>query len=107
LYEGVLTEDMAPQISTYFYDLPTTAKRRNHHIYPQPGGLRVFNLVDLFSQAGFNSSATSFVHVSSSVDPLSVFVVGDLDGDEGFALVKEILLALVCRKAFIIIKDVC
>lgn len=39
-------------MSVYFYDLPTTAKRRNKHIYPssKAGSLKVFDLPLLFDE---------------------------------------------------------
>ena len=43
-------------MSNYFYDLPTTSKRRNKYVHPSltgPNGLRVHSLVDLDLPQGF------------------------------------------------------
>lgn len=38
-------------VSTYFYDIPTTYKKRNAHVFPAPPlhPLRIVNLVEIFS----------------------------------------------------------
>lgn len=62
LYVGELTEDPAA-LATYFYDLPSTNARRNSYIYPDPSNpssLRIFNLVEEYSKAGFSLSAGAF-----------------------------------------------
>ncbi|KII87653.1 glycosyltransferase family 24 protein [Plicaturopsis crispa FD-325 SS-3] len=95
LYEGSITEDTEPDIDTYFYDLSTTATRRNRYIYPSTGTLRVYNLFDLFSQAKFDASPSRFVNPPDSTQiPLSIYVVADLDSDEGVALMKEALQSM-------------
>jgi len=108
LYTGELSEEKANIISTYFYDLPTTALRRNRHLHPS-GALRFVDLPDLFSRVGIHSHK-SFIyphrHSGSGADgesesvrtthvPFTVYIVADLDSEAGFALVKEALDSLV------------
>ena len=63
-------------MSVYFYDLPSTAKRRNRHVYPstQAGNLKVFALPDLFDQVGIDRAAMDYVYPSKFY-PSSVAVV--------------------------------
>lgn len=54
-------------MSNYFYDLPTTSKRRNQYIYPSGSSpLRIFNLHDLFAQTLFSVSPASYLYPSLS-----------------------------------------
>ena len=65
MYKGELRdEDHAESISTYFYDLPTTAKRRNAYIHPsaQVGSLRIVNLPELIEGNGLESKPGAFVY---------------------------------------------
>ncbi|RPD60390.1 glycosyltransferase family 24 protein [Lentinus tigrinus ALCF2SS1-7] len=94
VYKGELTEE--DDVSTYFYDLPTTAKRRNMYIHPSPkaGSLRIFSLPDLIERNGLKSSAGSFVYPAESEQvPLTTYVVADFDNEESQQLVKEALLS--------------
>jgi len=43
-------------MSTYFYDLPTTSKRRNRYIIPSaPGGLQIINVPEVLKSSGLES----------------------------------------------------
>ena len=66
VYKGELTdEEHADGMATYFYDLPTTAKRRNAYVHPssaKAGDLRIFALPDLVEANGLGSSPGAFVY---------------------------------------------
>jgi UDP-glucose:glycoprotein glucosyltransferase len=72
VYSGKLTDDSVESMSNYFYDLPSSTKRRNRHIIPgsAPGSLRIFNLPEIFSQTDFKTSASSFIYTGASDSPL-------------------------------------
>ncbi|KAG6876468.1 hypothetical protein C0992_012845 [Termitomyces sp. T32_za158] len=97
VYSGKLTEAHNDTLGTYFYDQPTTGMRRNRYIYPTdaPESLKVFNLPELFSRTRFRVSPATFVYpVETPVIPLSLFVIADLDSQEGLKLVREALLSI-------------
>lgn len=100
-------------MTNYFYDLPTTSKRRNPYIFPsQPQGiLKIANIPALFTKIGFKLPS-SYIYPRQFVSPgmyfdwqtcaadafdvsQSLFVIADLDTDDGLDLIKESLLALV------------
>jgi UDP-glucose:glycoprotein glucosyltransferase len=70
----------ASLMSTFFYDLPSTFSRRNPYIFVKsaPGGghlldamgLRMFNLPELFSKAGFEEKDGSFILPSKYLSSL-------------------------------------
>jgi UDP-glucose:glycoprotein glucosyltransferase len=62
LYGGNLTDDI--DMSVYFYDLPTSVGRRNRHIYPGSGagGLKVVNLVEVFSRVTTQPVSSDFIY---------------------------------------------
>ena len=66
VYKGELTdEEHADGMATYFYDLPTTAKRRNAYVHPssaKAGDLRIFALPDLVEANGLGSGPGAFVY---------------------------------------------
>ena len=65
MYKGELRdEDHAESVTTYFYDLPTTAKRRNAYIHPstQVGSLRIVSLPELIEGNGQESKPGAFVY---------------------------------------------
>ncbi|KAG6887758.1 hypothetical protein C0995_013010 [Termitomyces sp. Mi166 len=119
VYTGKLTEAHNETLGTYFYDQPTTGIRRNRYIYPTdaPGSLKVLSLPELFARTKFHVAPATFVYpgepassfsiakslvltlvcalADSPVIPLSLFVVADLDSQEGLKLVKEALLSIV------------
>lgn len=109
LYTGELPEESPETLSTYFYDLPTTSIRRNRHIFPSGSALRIVNLPELSSRVGIHSYGafnypprrprlpvedesetveTAHVH-------FTVYIVADLDSEEGLSLVKEALDSMV------------
>jgi UDP-glucose:glycoprotein glucosyltransferase len=118
VYDGQVTPDQVTNISTYFYDLPTTDSRRNRYIHLPTVG--IFNLPDLFSRTSFHVSATSFLYprkqtrnilvhsrlhsltAKSETIPLnlfSLFVVADFNSAPGLSLLKEALESMVCTFA--------
>ena len=62
VYKGELTDE--DSVSTYFYDLPTPARRRNMSIHPaaKAGSLRVFSLPELIERNGLRSTPGSFLY---------------------------------------------
>ncbi|TFK82573.1 glycosyltransferase family 24 protein [Polyporus arcularius HHB13444] len=95
VYKNELTDE--DDVSNYFYDLSTTAKRRNMYIHPSPGAgsLRIFSLPDLIERNGLKSSAGSFLYPAESEQvPLTTYVVADFDSEESQHLVKEALLSM-------------
>ncbi|OSD04995.1 glycosyltransferase family 24 protein [Trametes coccinea BRFM310] len=97
VYKGELTDDDAGSISTYFYDLPTTAKRRNTYIHPtkKAGSLRIFALPELIEKNGLNSTAGAFIYpVDSEQVLLTTYIVADLDSEDSRQLMKEALKSM-------------
>ncbi|KAI0266194.1 UDP-glucose:glycoprotein glucosyltransferase-domain-containing protein [Gloeopeniophorella convolvens] len=89
VYTGVLTDENLEGIENYFYDLPTSMKRRNRHIVPSGiSGVQIVTLPDLHQQTGLRSSPASFVYPSSEQVPSSIYVVADLDTEEGLGIVQ-------------------
>ncbi|KAG6833463.1 hypothetical protein H0H87_006830 [Tephrocybe sp. NHM501043] len=97
IYSGKITDEHNETLATYFYDQPTTSLRRNRYIFSSdaPGSLRIFNLPDLFARTGFRVAPSAFHYPpETTVIPLSVYVVADLDSPDGLKLVKEALLSI-------------
>lgn len=99
-------------MSNYFNDLPTTNKRRNRFIFSS-SDLKIVNLPALFEKTKFKP-ASSYVYprtclswvfdhqfkqtaciAESTNITQTVFVVGDLDTEDGLALVREALISQV------------
>jgi UDP-glucose:glycoprotein glucosyltransferase len=119
MYIGKLVDpEESLDVSVYFYDLPTTVKRRNPFIYPsnQPGSLRVINLPEIFERAGIPRSTldyvyprefrclacftfTIFMHIfgAGTVEsiPLTIWVLGDLNDPAHVDLLREAVIAMV------------
>ncbi|KAF9027018.1 hypothetical protein BDZ89DRAFT_1102004 [Hymenopellis radicata] len=93
IYEGALTDDDAKSIATYFYDLPTTQKKRNRYIIPSStiGGLTIYSLPAVFATSGFDPSPGAFVYPPEGETPISMFVVADFDTEGGLKLLKGAL----------------
>ncbi|KAI0823499.1 glycosyltransferase family 24 protein [Trametes gibbosa] len=94
IHQGELREEDAGLLSTYFYDLPTTAKRRNTYIHPtqKAGSLRIYSLPELIERNGLNSTPGAFVYPAESENiPITMYIVADLNSEEGRAFVKEAL----------------
>lgn len=109
-------------MSNYFYDLPTSSKRRNRYIFPSnaAGSLRIVNLPELFGRARFRVSPPTYIYprrwlflmlagfrkilvlmvilVIAEFDSISesLYIVADLDSVAGLDLIKEGLNSLVC-----------
>ncbi|KAI0367405.1 glycosyltransferase family 24 protein [Pilatotrama ljubarskyi] len=97
IYKGELTDEDAERLSTYFYDLPMTAKRRNTHIHPtqKVGGLRIYSLPELIERNGLKSTPGAFVYPEESdYVPLTTYVIADLDSEENRGFMKEALLSM-------------
>lgn len=106
-------------MATYFYDLPSSSKRRNKYIYPTTtklnsvGDLRIVNLMDVYQASEFPITSGSFIHpreydttcvsrtktdmhkAASQRLNVSTIVVADLDSNDGLELVKAVLQSLV------------
>lgn len=120
-------------MSTFFYDLPSTLPRRNPYIFVNSpsgrghaldgSGLQMFNLPEVFSKAGFQTTDDSFVlpstchflyfasppsrKVGQSDDlAVSVYVIADFNSDEGLELAKESLKFMVFVLLLVIECDV-
>lgn len=109
-------------MSNYFYDLPTSSKRRNRYIFPSnaAGSLRIVNLPELFGRARFRVSPPTYIYprrwlflwlagfrkilvlilmlVIAEFDSVSesLYIVADLDSAAGLDLIREGLNSLVC-----------
>nr|XP_019013386.1 UDP-glucose:glycoprotein glucosyltransferase [Kwoniella pini CBS 10737]OCF52167.1 UDP-glucose:glycoprotein glucosyltransferase [Kwoniella pini CBS 10737] len=86
LQEQLMIGEQPEDVSNYFYDLPSSSKRRNKLINPGQGEgkLKIFNLIDLFEGDITKRLTTDFVYPSGGgVTPISMWVVGDLDTEEG------------------------
>ncbi|EKM57416.1 glycosyltransferase family 24 protein [Phanerochaete carnosa HHB-10118-sp] len=96
LLAGALTDDDAEHIATYFYDLPTTAARRNRYIYPSGKNSElVLNVPELLAKASFSSGQDAFVYPPGEAQvSLTTLIIADLDSEEGLALAKEALMAM-------------
>ncbi|KAG6906149.1 hypothetical protein DXG01_015679, partial [Tephrocybe rancida] len=108
-HSGKITDEqegLSDTLATYFYDQLTTSLRRNRYMHPTdaPGSMRVLNLVNLFARMGFRVAPSAFLHpfitdqypllAETTVIPLSIYVVADLDSLEGLKLVIEALLSI-------------
>lgn len=65
VYEGSLSDaTKGESMSNYFYDLPTSSKRRNRYIFPSnaAGSLRIVNLPELFGRARFRVSPPTYIY---------------------------------------------
>jgi UDP-glucose:glycoprotein glucosyltransferase len=60
---GEIDDESAANMSTYFYDLPSSNSRRNRHIYHEGNmNLRITNLLNTFERAGFYVYPDSYVY---------------------------------------------
>ena len=64
MYYGRLSEEDAPRMDTYFYDLPEASVRRNKYIYPtgKTGDLRIVNWMEVVEMAGMVYSKDAFLY---------------------------------------------
>ncbi|KIM46645.1 glycosyltransferase family 24 protein [Hebeloma cylindrosporum] len=98
VYEGSLSDaTKGESMSNYFYDLPTSSKRRNRYIFPSnaAGRLRIVNLPELFGRARFRVSPPTYIYPPEfdSVSE-SLYIVADFDSVAGLDLIKEGLNSL-------------
>ncbi|KIJ61523.1 glycosyltransferase family 24 protein [Hydnomerulius pinastri MD-312] len=102
VYMGDITDADAHLMSTFFYDLPSTLSRRNPYIFAKSTasgghsldgtGLQMFNLAELFSNAGFEQKDGSFaVPRDSDALPVTMYIIADFDSSEGVQLAEEAL----------------
>ncbi|KAI3613174.1 glycoprotein glucosyltransferase [Moniliophthora roreri] len=105
LYEGRITPpsldeaahpDKPFSMTYHFYDLPTTAKRRNKYIVPPSNDkLKLVNLAEVLENSAFQIANGGYLYPESEDDvPLTMYVVSDLNSRDGLALVKEALLSI-------------
>ncbi|WWD15785.1 hypothetical protein CI109_100209 [Kwoniella shandongensis] len=94
LQEQLMLGDNPDDLSTYFYDLPSTSRRRSKLIVPGAGEtkLRSFNLIDLFEDDVTKKLTSEFVYADGDRGaPITMWVVGDLDTAEGKRVVTDAL----------------
>ncbi|KAI0063832.1 hypothetical protein BV25DRAFT_1801498 [Artomyces pyxidatus] len=93
VYDGSITEETIGDISMYFYDLPTTLARRNRHIVPPSNGdgARVVNIGEVLQKADFRTSSSSFLYPESVKVPMTLYVIADLDSEDGLSMVQAAL----------------
>ncbi|OXG53132.1 UDP-glucose:glycoprotein glucosyltransferase [Cryptococcus neoformans] len=92
IQEQVMLDAIPEDISTMFYDLPATSKRRSSLVIPVGDNkLKVFNLVDLFKNEGIEGKLSGeFVYPDGERGtPISMWIIGDLDSPEGLEIVKN------------------
>ncbi|KAF9077351.1 glycosyltransferase family 24 protein [Rhodocollybia butyracea] len=95
IYSGRLTDEDNERVSNYFFDLPTTARRRSRYVVPPKDGLDIVSLPELVSGSGFSVSPASFIYpAESEIIPITMFIVADLDSKEGLSFVKEALASM-------------
>ncbi|KAF9051644.1 glycosyltransferase family 24 protein [Panaeolus papilionaceus] len=100
VYEMELTDDNhGDTMANYFYDLPTTSKRRNKYIFPSgsaAANIRIVNMPEIFNQLKLKLSSWSYVYPAVKKVGIShsTLIFADLDSDDGLNLVKNALLSL-------------
>ncbi|TFK48915.1 glycosyltransferase family 24 protein [Heliocybe sulcata] len=93
VYMGEIRDEDADKVSTYFYDLPSTAKRRHPLIVPSSSGsLQIRSLPEVFSRVGRGLGVEGYLLPPGDRHlPLTTYAVADFDTPEGLWLVKELL----------------
>ncbi|PPQ88795.1 hypothetical protein CVT25_010481 [Psilocybe cyanescens] len=99
VYSGSLADDEEREtMGNYFYDLPTTSKRRNKYIYPSTGSksIHIANLPEIFSKTRFRLSPSAYLYPPAEAESIfeSLFVVADFDTEDALGLVKEAISSL-------------
>ncbi|KAJ7185207.1 UDP-glucose:glycoprotein glucosyltransferase-domain-containing protein [Mycena filopes] len=95
VYSGKITDETTANISTYFYDLPTSSVRRNPYIFPASGDVRIFSIPALLKRTGFRVAPASFVYPPETEQiAMTMYVVADFDTEAGLALLKEALTSI-------------
>ncbi|EIN08165.1 glycosyltransferase family 24 protein [Punctularia strigosozonata HHB-11173 SS5] len=95
IYTTELSDENAGDMSTYFYDLPTTAQTRNRYIH-QTGfeAIRVFNLHELFRDVELGAAYVYPNSAAESQTPLTEVIIADFDSEEGLTLAREALISM-------------
>ncbi|WVW83270.1 hypothetical protein I302_105289 [Kwoniella bestiolae CBS 10118] len=94
LQEHLMRGEQPEDVANFFYDLPSTSKRRNKLINSGQGEgkLRVFNSLDIFEGDITKRLMNDFVYPGGEgVTPVTMWVVGDLDTKEGQKVVEDAL----------------
>ncbi|WVQ70245.1 uncharacterized protein L199_008471 [Kwoniella botswanensis] len=94
LQEQLIRGEQPEDVANFFYDLPSTSRRRNKLINPGQGEgkLKVFNLLDIFEGDITKRLMNDFVYPGGEgVTPVTIWVVGDLDSKEGQQVVEDAL----------------
>lgn len=97
IWGGEIVDSEELDMSTWFYDLPTTAASRNAHIYPSSSGasgLKIISLTDV------ELPNTFIYHPESKSAPLSMWIVGDLESLGAIDLITEGLQAMTPASSF-------
>lgn len=100
---GRLSSNQPVDMSTYFYDLPSTPKRRNRFLFPDPetSPLRVERLDTLFRTSGFEWPNEDLLYPEGTESLLAtVWVIGDLDDSIARGMATEAMKALDVEKNF-------
>lgn len=91
--EALIQGETPSDLSTFFYDLPSTAGRRNKLIQPSQGEykLKVFSLPELFRDEPTGKLASQFLYPrgASRGSPLTTWVVGDLDSPDSIRVIRD------------------
>lgn len=70
MYANELNDDIAAKMNMadYFYDLPTTYKRRNKHIISStnPADVDIVSIPSVFANTGFNTKPGTYVYPGES-----------------------------------------
>ncbi|WVR05054.1 hypothetical protein IAU60_002066 [Kwoniella sp. DSM 27419] len=101
LQSQLMQGDAPESLTDYFYDLPSTTKKRNKLVSPGQGEnkLRIYNLLDVFKGDITNRLTTDLVYPEGSRGtPVTMWVVGDLDTRAGQDVVEQALRHLKTEK---------
>ncbi|KAG8807237.1 hypothetical protein FRC17_004564 [Serendipita sp. 399] len=103
---GKVSSSSGVDFSTYFYDLPSTPKRRNRYLFPDPetSPLQVKRLDALFRGAGFEYPYRDLL-TPAETEPstplmVTVWIVGDLDAPEVMDMANGAISSLAAQKDF-------
>ncbi|KAI9511020.1 UDP-glucose:glycoprotein glucosyltransferase-domain-containing protein [Russula earlei] len=93
VHSGVITDAHAVDIENHFYDLPTTMKRRNRHIVPvgSSSGVPMTSLPNVHRRAGLHAFPSLFIYPVSGQVPLSIYIIADLDAEDGLNILRAAL----------------
>ncbi|KAL9710152.1 killer toxin resistant protein [Leucoagaricus gongylophorus] len=101
IYSGAISDEQDKHLdmSTYFYDLPTTSKRRNRYIIPSTSdGLQITNVPEVLKSSGLESLGAgrggAWIYPKSDVVMSSLFVVADFNTAAGECILKQALESL-------------